>query len=294
MPEITTGDFADQPPDRRTAPASRSSTATPTPTSRSRRTPRNLAALGAADGRPDAGPRPRRRRPTTTLHHRAGDPSTTTTTAAGGHHDDHDRGRPDQRAADAGRRARRGLRHPPPPAHAAHPKQMLPVVQPADDRAGRRAPRPATASTTAVLSLGYRPDAFQSTPTPTARCAGVRAALRRRARAAATPPAPSASPPLDAGIDERFLVRQRRRAHRPRHRRPRGASTSAPAPRARSPCTAVEDPSAFGVVPTDADGRVDRVHREAAARRGAHRPDQRRHLRARAVACSTASRPTCR
>ena len=77
-----------------------------------------------------------------------------------------------------------------------------------------------------------------------------------------------------------------------------------PAPRARSHLTPVEDPSAFGVVPTDDDGRVRRVRREAAARRGAHQPDQRRHLRARAfgarphrrviAGCPSSGRPSRR
>ena len=53
--------------------------------------------------------------------------------------------------------------------------------------------------------------------------------------------------------------------------------------------TRVDDPSAFGVVPTDADGQVHRVRREATARRGADRSHQRRHLRARASVSSTAS-----
>ena len=45
----------------------------------------------------------------------------------------------------------------------------------------------------------------------------------------------------------------------------------------------VEDPSAFGVVPTDADGRVQAFVEKPPARRGSRPTYQRRHLRARAV-----------
>ena len=45
----------------------------------------------------------------------------------------------------------------------------------------------------------------------------------------------------------------------------------------------VDDPSAFGVVPTDGDGRVQAFVEKPPPGRGADRPDQRRHLRARAV-----------
>ena len=45
----------------------------------------------------------------------------------------------------------------------------------------------------------------------------------------------------------------------------------------------VDDPSAFGVVPTDDDGRVTAFIEKPPPRRGAHRPHQRRRLRARAV-----------
>ena len=60
------------------------------------------------------------------------------------------------------------------------------------------------------------------------------------------------------------------------HQRPGAEAHHRPAPRSRTR-------PRFGVVPTDDDGRVDGLRREAAARRGAHQPDQRRHLRARAV-----------
>ncbi len=60
--------------------------------------------------------------------------------------------------------------------------------------------------------------------------------------------------------------------------------------------TQVEDPSAFGVVPTQADGERDRVRREARAGQGAEQLDQRRHLRARARRSWPASHraSTCR
>ena len=47
--------------------------------------------------------------------------------------------------------------------------------------------------------------------------------------------------------------------------------------------TKVDDPSAFGVVPTRRDGEVVGVRREAAQGQGADQLDQRRHLRARTV-----------
>ncbi len=105
----------------------------------------------------------------------------------------------------------------------------------------------------AVLSLGYRPDAFINAY-PDGVIAGVRTTY-------AVEPAP-----LDTAGAIRFAAaarghrravrgRQRRRAHRRRlaalvefHRR-RGAE-------ATIYLTPVEDPSVFGVVPTDEEGRV--------------------------------------
>ncbi len=105
----------------------------------------------------------------------------------------------------------------------------------------------------ALLSLGYRPDAFLSV-FPEDRASGVRLAY-------AVEPAPLdtagaiAFAAAHGGIDDTFLVvngdvltdldvRALIRFHRQREAE---ASIS---------LTPVEDPSAFGVVPTDADGRV--------------------------------------
>ena len=74
------------------------------------------------------------------------------------------------------------------------------------------------------------------------------------------------------------------------------ASTTSGAREATISLTQVEDPSAFGVVPTQRRRSGDRVRREAAAGQGAEQLDQRRHLRARAARSSIASRrgSTCR
>ena len=160
------------------------------------------------------------------------------------------------------------------------PKQMLPVGQPADDRAGagapgrpRRRPRPCSPWATGPTLPGRLP----------------RRPLRRR-RACTTPSSRSPSTPpgairfaaLDAGIDERFLVLNGdvltdldvgALVAPPRAHRRRGHDRPAP-----------------GRGPVRLRRRAHRrrrprhrLHREAAARRGAHRPHQRRHLRARAV-----------
>ena len=104
----------------------------------------------------------------------------------------------------AGGRPGRRLRHPPAAPHPGLPKQMLPVV--GLTMIERVVPSSAsTASTTPCSRSGYRPDAFIAAY-PDGTCAGRRAALRGGARAARHRRAPSASPPLDAGIDERFIV----------------------------------------------------------------------------------------
>ena len=59
-------------------------------------------------------------------------------------------------------------------------------------------------------------------------------------------------------------------------------STARPTPRRRSTSSPVDDPSAFGVVELDADGRVAALRREAGAGHRAEQPDQRRHVRVRA------------
>ena len=106
-----------------------------------------------------------------------------------------------------------------------------------------------------MLSLGYRPDAFLE-------------AYPRRACAPgcalhyAVEPEPLDTAgairfaALEAGIDDTLHRRERRRAHRSRRRprscafhRDRGAE-------ATIALTPVDDPSRFGVVPTDDDGRV--------------------------------------
>ena len=58
------------------------------------------------------------------------------------------------------------------------------------------------------------------------------------------------------GIDERIARLQRRRAHRPRPRRARRVPRRRAAREATIALTQVDDPSAFGVVPTRADGEV--------------------------------------
>ncbi len=138
------------------------------------------------------------------------------------------------------------------PLTLSTPKQMLPVVhQPMIERVIAHLARHGV--DTAVLALGYRPDAFTAAY-PDGRCAGVRlhyaiepepmdtaGAIRFAAR--------------DAGIDERFLVLNGDvltdldvSAFITAHDRCGAEGTIALHP--------VEDPSAFGVVPTDAHGRV--------------------------------------
>jgi mannose-1-phosphate guanylyltransferase len=105
----------------------------------------------------------------------------------------------------------------------------------------------------AVLALGYRPDAFQAAY-PTGTCAGVQLhyAIEPEPRDTAGAIRFAA---LDAGIDERFLVLNGDvltdldiGALVATHDRSGAEGTIA--------LHRVEDPSAFGVVPTDADGRV--------------------------------------
>ena len=139
------------------------------------------------------------------------------------------------------------------PLTLTRPKQMLPVVdRPMIERVV--ASLGAHGVTEAVLSLGYRPDAFVEAY-PDGRCAGVElhyavepepldtaGAVRFAARS--------------AGIDETFLVVNGDvltdldvsglwKFHQDRD----GEGTIA--------LTPVDDPSRFGVVPTDEDGRVE-------------------------------------
>ena len=106
----------------------------------------------------------------------------------------------------------------------------------------------------AVLSLGYRPDAFIEAY-PDDVCAGV------RLHYAVEPE------PLDTagairfaadqgGIDEHVPGRQRRRADRPRRRRARRLHRERKA-EGTIALTPVDDPSRYGVVPTDDGGQVE-------------------------------------
>ena len=97
---------------------------------------------------------------------------------------------------------------------------------------------------------------LRQAPTPTARCAGVRLATRS-SPSRSTPPAPSASRPRRPASTSTFVVVNGDVLTD----LDVGALVALPpraaAPRARIHLTPVEDPSAFGVVPTDGDGRVE-------------------------------------
>jgi mannose-1-phosphate guanylyltransferase len=132
------------------------------------------------------------------------------------------------------------------------PKQMLPVGnRPMIERVLEHLGRHGV--TTAVLALGYRPDAFQDAY-PEGRCAGVdlHYAIEPEPRDTAGAIRFAA---LDAGIRERFLVLNGDvltdldvGALVALHDRTGAEGTLA--------LHRVEDPSAFGVVPTDDEGRV--------------------------------------
>jgi len=132
------------------------------------------------------------------------------------------------------------------------PKQMLPVVhRPMIERVVEHLAQHGI--TEAVLALGYRPDAFQAAY-PDGRCAGVRLhyAIEPEPRDTAGAIRFAAT---DAGIAERFLVLNGDvltdldvGALVAAHERTGAEGTIA--------LHRVEDPSAFGVVPTDANGRV--------------------------------------
>ena len=171
------------------------------------------------------------------------------------------------------------------PLTLSTPKQMLPVVdRPMIEWVLAGLARHGVDD--AVLSLGYRPDAFAAAY-PDGVCAGVRLHYAVEPEPLDTAGAVRFAA-VDAGIDERFVVVN-------------GdvltdldltalvAAHDAAGAEGTIALHRVEDPSAFGVVPDRSRRPGHRLRREAASRRGAHRPHQRRHLRARAVRCSTAS-----
>ena len=137
-----------------------------------------------------------------------------------------------------------------------------------------------------VLSLGYRPDAFRRR-LPRRACAGVRLHYAVEPEPLDTAGAIRFAA-ADAGIDERFLVVNGDvltdldvSALSP--------STTPAAPRAPSALHPVDDPSAYGVVPTDDDGRV-QAFVEKPPRRGADRPGSTPAPTCSSRRCSTASR----
>lgn len=133
------------------------------------------------------------------------------------------------------------------------PKQMLPVVdRPMIERVV--AALGDNGVTDAVLSLGYRPDAFLEAY-PAGRCAGVTLHYAVEPEPLDTAGAVRFAA-LDAGIDERFIVVNGDvltdvdvAAVWAFHDKHGAEGTIA--------LTPVEDPSRYGVVPIDADGRVE-------------------------------------
>lgn len=139
------------------------------------------------------------------------------------------------------------------PLTLTRPKQMLPIVdRPMIEHVlGHLA---AHGVDDVVLSMGYRPDAFTDVY-PTGTCAGVRVHYAVEPEPLDTAGAIRFAA-LDAGIDERFVVVNGDvltdldlRALVAFHAE-RGAEGTIALHK-------VEDPSAFGVVPTDAHGRVE-------------------------------------
>jgi mannose-1-phosphate guanylyltransferase len=138
------------------------------------------------------------------------------------------------------------------PLTLSTPKQMLPVVhRPMIERVVEHLGRHGI--DTAILSLGYRPDAFIDAY-PEGVCAGVELHYAVEPEPLDTAGAIRFAA-LDGGVSERFVVVNgdvltdldvgALIAH---HDRSRAEGTIA--------LHEVEDPSAFGVVPTDEDGRV--------------------------------------
>ena len=132
----------------------------------------------------------------------------------------------------------------------------------------------------AVLSLGYLPDAFMEAY-PTGTVAGMRLTYAVEPEPLDTAGAVRFAATF-AGIDETFVVVNGDvltdldlTAWWP--------STASAAPRARSPSTRWPTRPPSASCPPTREGRVHRLRREAATRRGADQRDQRRHLRARAV-----------
>lgn len=132
------------------------------------------------------------------------------------------------------------------------PKQMLPVVdQPMIERVVRSLGRHGV--TEAVLSLGYRPDVFMASY-PDGVCAGVRLTYAVEPEPLDTAGAVRFAA-MAAGLDETFIVVNGDvltdldvAALWEFHHGHDGEGTIA--------LTPVEDPSRYGVVPIDADGRV--------------------------------------
>jgi mannose-1-phosphate guanylyltransferase len=138
------------------------------------------------------------------------------------------------------------------PLTLTRPKQMLPVGnQPMIERvlmwlAGHGVSE-------AVLSLGYRPDAFLQAY-PDGHCAGV--ALRYAVEASPLDTAGAIRfAAVEAGVDETFVVVNGDVLTELDVTQLVGFHRSRPA-EATIALTPVEDPSAFGVVPTDDQGRV--------------------------------------
>ena len=138
------------------------------------------------------------------------------------------------------------------PLTLTRPKQMLPVGgRPMIERVLEGLA--AHGIDEAVLSLGYRPDAFLRAY-PDGVCAGVRLEYAVEAEPLDTAGAIRFAA-LEAGLDETFLVVNGDVltgldvSALVRFHRDRGAA-------ATIALTPVEDPSAFGVVPTDDSGRV--------------------------------------
>jgi len=133
------------------------------------------------------------------------------------------------------------------------PKQMLPVVdRPMIERVV--ASLGANGVTDAILSLGYKPDAFMQAY-PDGTCAGVRLHYAVEPEPLDTAGAVRFAA-LDAGIDDRFIVVNGDvltdvdvSAIWAFHDKQGAEGTIS--------LTPVEDPSRYGVVPIDADGRVE-------------------------------------
>ncbi len=139
------------------------------------------------------------------------------------------------------------------PLTLSTPKQMLPVanrlmIERVVEHLGRHG------VDTAILALGYRPDAFVDAY-PAGRCAGVDLHYAVEPQPMDTAGAIRFAA-LDGGVDERFLVvngdvlTDLDVSALVAFHDARGAEGTIALHR-------VEDPSAYGVVPTDADGRVE-------------------------------------